>query len=113
MAVSKNNRRKGKKRTKAHAAPVRQTEEKQEPSNRGGYDWFNMAGLAIMLAGFLGAMFTQYGLVFYPITFVGAVMGLVRTRWDTWPHKVTVICYIVYCIAVAGIWIGMLTGRVS
>ncbi len=112
MAVSKNNRRKGKKRTKAHASPVRQGEEKQE-SKYGGYDWFSMAGLAIMLAGFLGAMFTQYGLVFYPITFVGAVMGLVRTRWDTWPHKVTVICYIVYCIAVAGMWIGMLTGRVS
>ena len=112
MAASKNNRKKGKKRTKGHKSPVR-TPAEQSAKKRTEYDWFGMAGLALMLAGFLGAMFTPYGLAFYPITFVGALMGLVKSKWDTTPHKISVVCYIVYCLLVAYMWVGILTGRVS
>lgn len=111
MAVSKNNRRKGKKRAKPHGSSAHQAEEKQV-SKYGTFDWFNMTGLALMLMGFLGAMFTEYGVIFYPATFVGAGMGLIKTKWDTRQHKVTVVSYIIYCIAVAVMWIGMLTGTI-
>ncbi|HIV67593.1 MAG TPA: hypothetical protein IAA32_01850 [Candidatus Butyricicoccus stercorigallinarum] len=109
MAVSKNNRRKGKKRAKGRAAQARPA----EAARRRSYDWLGMVGLALMLAGFLGAMFTPYGLVFYPVTFAGAVIGLVQTRRDAWHHKITFVCYIIYCIAVAVMWVGMLTGRMA
>lgn len=115
MAVSKNNRRKPKKRTKNHMSPqkqVKQTQEKQA-APKATLDWFSIAGFALMLIGFLVATFTSYSIAFYPVTFVGAVMCLMKTKWDTRAHKISFVCYIVYCVAVAIMWVGILTGTIT
>lgn len=112
MAVSKGNRKKGKKRTKNHMSPQKQVEEKQvTPKEK--TDLYSLAGLAIMLVGFLGAMLTPYGLIFYPVTFVGAFMGMMRSKWDTTMHKLSTVGYVAYCVVVALAWIGTLTGKIT
>lgn len=114
MAVSKNNRKKGKKRTKGHMAPPKPVEvEEEQAAPEEKTDWINMVSLALLLIGFLGAIFTSYALVFYPITFVGGLISLLRTKWDTTSHKISKVCYIVYCVTVAVVWVGMLTGKVQ
>lgn len=116
MAVSKNNRRKPKKRTKNHAAPQGQTAKQsggQASASKQKMDLFGLTGFALMLAGFLAATFTPYQLIFYPITFIGALMCLLKTKWDTRTHKISFVCYIVYCAAVAVMWVGLLTGKIT
>lgn len=111
MAVSKNNRKKSKKRSKGHAAP--QTQEIQQTNAQRMRDWnreqiYKFAALGIMVVGFLIAMFTPYGIVGYPITFVGSLLCLFKTKWDTTNHKISFVCYIVYCILVAMLWIQLI-----
>lgn len=116
MAVSKNNRKKGKKRKKGHMDPQKLalvSEKETETTPEEKTDWLSFVSVGILLVGFLGAMFTSYGLIFYPITFAGALMSLLRTKWDTTSHKISNVCYIVYGVTVAIVWIGMLTGKAT
>ena len=116
MAVSKNNRKKGKKRVKGHMAPAgavpkpgdkltpEQMEQKQmlKKNNRG------LIGMLIMLLGFAGGMFTDYGLICYPISVVGAMMGLLSIKRKTKRDTVIYVCYVVYIAAIATVWFEML-----
>ena len=110
MATSKNNRKKGKKRTKGRAASQSQRSRTEVKRVR---DWksdqfIDFIALAVMVAGFLLACFTDYGVVGYPLAAVGAAIGLVRTKWDTTNHKITIVCYIVIIILLVLTWFGIL-----
>lgn len=115
MAVSKNNRRRTKKRTKNHMSPQKQADKLDEAraESKSSIDWFSLTGFALMLVGFLAATFTPYGLICYPITFVGALMCLIKTKPDTSHHKVSFVCYIIYCVAVAIMWVSLLMNQLS
>ena len=114
MAVSKNNRKKSKKRVKGHAAPITNTtmskeltpeqmEQKQmlKNNNRG------LIYMLVMLLGFAGGMFTDYGIVCYPISIAGALAGLFSMKRRTKRDTVIYICYIVYIAAIATVWFEM------
>lgn len=112
MAVSKNNRKKKTKRTQNHSAPKvekRLTEaqkqeliQKQEQNNK--HFKLSIVACVIMVVGFVMA-WAGYDLIGYPISFAGGVMGLVLTRKQDKGRKVTIICYTIYCILVAYMWI--------
>lgn len=111
MAVSKNNRRKKRKRTQNHSAPVTSQqiakeqkidEEKQIQEKKRLR--LSIIAIVIMMAGLLVAWKVSrfFG---YPLTFVGGVIGLVTARLQDKGRKVTIVCYTVYCILIAYMWI--------
>ena len=118
MAVSKNNRRKGKKRKQNHAAPKveqrlteaqkQELEEKKKENNK--FLKLSIVACVIMVIGFVIG-WAGYGVIGYPISFVGAVMGLVMTRKQDRGRKVTIVCYSIYCVLVAYMWIFELMSR--
>ncbi len=112
MAVSKNNRRKTKKRQQ-HMSPVKREERTAQPDNKSslGIEWISFIGLILMVLGFVVAMFSDYGIVGYPVSFAGAAMSLSQTKWDTRRNKISIVSYIVYCAAVAYMWINILMGK--
>lgn len=112
MAVSKNNRKKSKKRQQ-HMSPVKRAEREAEQEKKSslGIEWVSFIGLILMVMGFVVAMFSDYGIVGYPVSFVGAAMSLSQTKWDTRRNKISVVSYIVYCAAVAFMWINILMGK--
>mgnify|MGYP000763850648 CR=1 FL=1 len=110
MAVSKNNRRKKGKRTQNHSAPAaaqksakREVEVQQKQKEKQAL-WLNIAGIAVMIVGFILA-WRGYRFAGYPITFIGALAGLIATRLQGGKRKGTIIGYTVYCIMVAYLWI--------
>lgn len=115
MATSKNNRKKGKKRAKNHAA--RQAQEQKSASEvKRVRDWkqeqvISFVALAIMVVGFLLASFTSYSIIGYPVAALGAAVGLVRTKWDTTNHKITIVCYVVIIVLLMLTWFSMLGGN--
>ncbi len=112
MAVSKGNRKKNTKRKQNHSAPKvekRLTEaEKQELLKKEKQNNKNLKrsiiACVIMVAGFVIA-WLGYRLIGYPISFAGAVMGIVVARNQDKGRKVTIACYTIYCVLVAYMWI--------
>ena len=107
MATSKNNRKKGKKRAKNRSP--QQVQEKNAAKVKRVRDWkreqvISFVALAIMVVGFLLASFTSYGIIGYPIAALGAAVGLVRTKWDTTHHKITIVCYVVMIVLLMLAW---------
>lgn len=114
MAVSKNNRKKKTKRTQNHSAPKvekRLTEaqkqeiiEKQEQDKK--HLKLSIIACIIMVVGFAMG-WAGYELVGYPISFAGGVMGLVVThkQGKSKRGRVTIICYTIYCVLIAYMWI--------
>lgn len=115
MATSKNNRKKGKKRQKSRSA--QQAQEKRNAAEVTRMrDWkrdqvINFVALVIMVGGFLVATFTSYGIVGYPIAALGAAVSLVRTKWDTTNHKISIVCYVAVIILLMLSWFNMLNGN--
>lgn len=113
MAVSKNNRRKKRKRTQNHSAPViekhlteaevQELEHKQQQENK-RLKW-SIIFIVIMIGGFVIARAAAAPLIGYPISFIGGIGGLATTRTQEKGKTVTVICYTIYCILVAYMWI--------
>lgn len=111
MAVSKNNRRKKRKRTQNHSAPVsavsqnmeREVEVEQEAKEKRAMR-LNIIGIVIMIAGFVLA-WRGYRFAGYPITFSGALVGIISTRMQNNGRKLTIAGYTLYCIMVAYMWI--------
>lgn len=113
MATSKNNRKKGRKRSASHAAPPGYDGKKQqytakEEQNKSFFDRHLMAikwiGLLIMLAGFIIAYYLQR-MIGYPITIVGALIGFFCVRSDTRYRRVSLVCYGVYIALMVYAWI--------
>ncbi len=115
MATSKNNRKKGKKRAKSHS--VQQTQDRRSAADvKRVRDWkreqvLSFAALAVMVAGFLIASFTSYGIIGYPLAALGAAIGMVRTKWDTTNHKITIVCFIVVIVLSMLTWFSILSGN--
>lgn len=111
MAVSKNNRKKGKKRTPSHRAPVTaqqreqktRIEEKQRVQEKQNLR-LSLIAVAIMGVGLFVA-WRWSRLIGYPITFVGGLAGIYAERKSGKQRKLTLICYTIYCILVAYMWI--------
>lgn len=111
MAVSKNNRKKGKKRAQSHRAPVTQQQRKQElqvdeAMQQKEKKRFRMSlvAIAVMAIGLFVA-WKWSRLIGYPITFVGGLVGLYAARQQDKGRKVTIVCYSIYCVLVAYMWI--------
>ena len=110
MAVSKGNRKKH-KRNKNHSAPEGFGKKKtaQEQAEQAAAmekkRWrTSMVALILMVVGFLIAA-AGYHFVGYPITFAGGVLGLHSARTLTKGRKVTIVCYTIYCVLTAYMWI--------
>ena len=111
MAVSKNNRKKGKKRAQSHRAPVTEQQRKQElqvdeAMQQKEKKRFRMSlvAIAVMAIGLFVA-WKWSRLIGYPITFVGRLVGLYAARQQDKGRKVTIVCYSIYCVLVAYMWI--------
>ena len=112
MAVSKNNRRKKTKRTQNHCAPAgfgqkqqAKVAAQQEQEAIEKKRWrISMLALVFMVVGFLiAAQGNRF--IGYPITFVGGVLGLYSARTLSKGRKITIVCYTIYCVLVAYMWI--------
>ena len=111
MAVSKNNRKKGKKRAQSHRAPFTEQQRKQElqvdeAMQQKEKKRFRMSlvEIAVMAIGLFVA-WKWSRLIGYPITFVGGLVGLYAARQQDKGRKVTIVCYSIYCVLVAYMWI--------
>ncbi|HIV67592.1 MAG TPA: hypothetical protein IAA32_01845 [Candidatus Butyricicoccus stercorigallinarum] len=111
MAVSKNNRKNGKKRTKGHRAPVTDEQRKRavqvntEAQEREKKRFrLSLIAIAVMAVGLFIA-WQGYRIFGYPITFVGGLAGLYAARHQDKGRKVTIVCYTIYCLLVAYMWI--------
>ena len=113
MAVSKNNRRKKTKRTQNHSAPAgfgkkheaKIAAQQEEIAKKNNLSIICFFGMLLSLAG---ALFTNYGMILYPISFACAVENLMsikkrrprRSKGD----MLIGMCYIIYIAVVAGTW---------
>ncbi len=114
MAVSKNNRKKGKKRTQSHRAPVTEQQRKQEIqvdqemlAKEKLRFRLSLAAIIVMAIGLFVA-WKWSRLIGYPITFVGGLAGLYAARQQGKGRKVTIVSYSIYCLLVAYMWISEL-----
>lgn len=113
MATSKNNRKKGRKRSAPHAAPpgyagkkqerVAQQSEKDDRARK----WESLikwTGLFLMLIGFWILTYTQH-IVGYIITIVGALIGFFNVRDTARFARLSRVCYGIYIAMIVFIWI--------
>lgn len=109
MAESKNNRKKKKKRNHNHRAPdlpptkeeVAKAEEVQKEQSK--MLWLSILSFVLMLVGFVIAQ-TWSGLIGYPISFAGSIMGIFAAHTQEKGRAVTVICYTIFAVLVAVMW---------
>lgn len=113
MATSKNNRKKGRKRSAPHAAPpgyagkkqeqIAQQEEARYRASR-RESLIKWTGLFLMLIGFWLMYYTHHA-AGYIITIVGALIGFFTARTNTRYSRLSMICYGVYIAMIIFIWI--------
>lgn len=110
MATSKNNRKKGKKRQPMHSKPIpesiakaQEDLRKDEVKSLQRKQTVSFIGLLLMVGGFIVAL-TANKVIGYPITFIGAFIGMVTVQPDQKHRMLSIIGYLVYCIMVAFLW---------
>ncbi|MDO5547785.1 MAG: hypothetical protein Q4F79_04780 [Eubacteriales bacterium] len=113
MATSKNNRKKGRKRSASHAAPPGYVGKKQEQitqQEEANYrasrrdSLIKWTGLFIMLIGFWLAYETQYS-IGYVITIIGALIGFFTVRKGARYARLSMACYGIYIAMIVFIWV--------
>lgn len=111
MAVSKNNRKKGKKRQEVRRRPVTEAQlraqekiAQQEAKDAGHERTVSFLAILLMFAGFVVAML-GYRIIGYPITFIGALVSVFMTPKDLKHRKLTIGLCIVYMVMVAVLWL--------
>jgi hypothetical protein len=114
MATSKNNRKKGRKRQQMHKKPVPdyvvKAEQERMEAERKADDrtrTWSFLGLILMIVGFVVAVM-GYPIIGYPLTFVGAVIGMFTTSSESKHPRIVMGGYMVYCVLVAVLWITLL-----
>ncbi len=116
MAVSKNTRKKSKKRTQNHSAPVNMAEKRKREEAEAvqrkeakKHLWQSTAALALMLIGIIVA-YKLSGLIGYPISLAGGVLGLYASQFQEKGRRITMACYGIYCVLVVYQWFSVLFG---
>lgn len=117
MAVSKNTRKKSKKRTQNHSAPVntaeklkREQEAEAQRRETKKHLWQSIAAPILMLVGVLIAYI--FGIrIGYPISFAGGLWGMYAAHFQEKGKRMTMVCYGAYCVLVAYQWFAVLLGR--
>lgn len=112
MATSKNNRKKGSKRSASHAAPPdfvgnrQQYEQKQAEKlpfidrHRTVIRWI---GLLIMIVGFV-AVYYGHQIIGFPITIFGAMIDILCIRREPGKHAISLGCYLAYTAIMIYAW---------
>lgn len=113
MAVSKNNRKKGKKRAASHAAPTSGTKQPQQaavPQSRSSTSTA-LKGLALVLM-IVGLAIVYYSghVIGFPLSIAGAAIGLFYVRKDQHFRFVTRACYGVFIAVMICYWISSVHG---
>lgn len=121
MATNKNNRKKGKKRQQMHKRPVpqhvaeaRKQIEEEEVKELKRSQTVSMVGVLCMVIGFAAAMLTDITivkLIGLPISFVGSILCLFTIRPDVKHKTIAIVGYIIYCVLIAYLFIGIATGK--
>ena len=116
MATSKNNRKKGRKRSASHAAPPgyfgkkqEQIQKQEEADYRASRkeSLIKWIGLFIMLIGFWLGYETGWA-IGYIITIVGALIGFFTVRPNARYYRLSKLCYGVYIAMILFIWLAPL-----
>lgn len=112
MAVSKNNRKKGKKRTANHS-PAGSTKQPQQTTapQSGTSTSTLLKGLALlfMIAG-LAIVYYSGHIIGFPLSIAGAVIGLFYVRKEQHFRFVTRACYGVFIAVMICYWISSVHG---
>ena len=113
MAVSKNNRKKGKKSTAAHSSPAGSAKQPQQTAapQRGVSTSTLLKGLALlfMIAG-LAIVYYSGHIIGFPLSIAGAVIGLFYVRKEQHFRFVTRACYGVFIAVMICYWISSVHG---
>ncbi len=113
MAVSKNNRKRGKKRSSSHAAPpgFSANTEKQpkkrtmtEERRASAVTFLKAISLVLMIAG-LGMVYFSHDSVGFPLAIAGAFIGFVFARQNQHFRFVTSACYGIFIAVMIYYWI--------
>ena len=115
MATPKNNRKKGKKRQPMHSKPMsdaalkaQETIRTEEEKSLRRVQNLSFIGLLLMVGGFVIALAASKK-IGYPVTFIGALIGIATVQPDQKHRVISIVAYIVYCVMVAFLWFAELS----